>query len=109
MFVTATVNGPDGKPVADAEVDIWQSSTEGLYENQDPTQADMNLRGKFTTDANGRFSFRSILPAGSSVMINIDDGSGYCVFDFKAVFEDGEELEKYGNNVCELAVFNYTE
>ncbi|SMQ68773.1 hypothetical protein SAMN06295905_1656 [Devosia lucknowensis] len=52
---------------------------------------------------------RDILPAGSSVMINIDDGTGYCVFDFKAVFEDGEELEKYGNNVCELAEFNYTE
>ena len=26
----------NGKPVADAEVDVWQSSTEGLYENQDP-------------------------------------------------------------------------
>jgi hypothetical protein len=52
---------------------------------------------------------RDILPARSSVVINIDDGTGYCVFDFKAVFEDGEELEKYGNNVCELAEFNYTE
>jgi hypothetical protein len=52
---------------------------------------------------------RDILPAGSSVMINIDDGTGYCVFDFRAVFEDGEVLEKFGNNVCELAEFNYTE
>jgi len=49
------------------------------------------------------------LPAGRSVVINIDDGTGYCVFDFKAVFDDGEELEKYGNNVCELSEFNYTE
>lgn len=70
LFVTATVQGPDGKPVANAEVDIWQSSTEGLYENQDPTQADMNLRGKFTTDANGKFAFRSILPAGYPIPIN---------------------------------------
>jgi catechol 1,2-dioxygenase len=70
LFVTAKVNGPDGKPVAGAEVDIWQSSTEGLYENQDPTQADMNLRGKFTTDAKGQFSFRSILPAGYPIPIN---------------------------------------
>ena len=59
-----------GKPVADAEVDVWQSSTEGLYENQDPTQADMNLRGKFTTDKDGRFSFRSIKPAGYPIPIN---------------------------------------
>ena len=51
LFVNAWVKDRDGKPVAGAEVDVWQSSTEGLYENQDPTQADMNLRGKFTTDA----------------------------------------------------------
>lgn len=52
---------------------------------------------------------RNILPAGRSVVINIDDGTGYCVFDFRAVFEDGEVLEKFGNNVCELAEFNYTD
>ena len=52
---------------------------------------------------------RSILPAGHSVVINIDDGSGYCKFDFLAVFEDGEELVKYDNNVCELSQFNYTD
>ena len=53
-----------GRPIAGAEVDIWHSSPVGLYENQDPEQADMNLRGKFTTDADGRFWFRSVKPAG---------------------------------------------
>ena len=52
---------------------------------------------------------RNILPAGSSVVINIDDGSGYCKYDFLAVFEDGEELTKYDNNVCELSQFSYTD
>jgi hypothetical protein len=52
---------------------------------------------------------RDILPAGSSVVINIDDGSGYCKYDFLAVFEDGDELVKYDNNVCELSQFNYTD
>lgn len=56
-----------GKPLAGVEVDVWQSSPVGLYENQDDTQADMNLRGKFTTDAAGRFSFRSVKPAGYPV------------------------------------------
>ena len=69
MFVDAWVKDGKGNPVAGAEVDIWQSSTEGLYENQDPTQADMNLRGKFTTDAKGHFAFRSILPAGYPIPI----------------------------------------
>lgn len=49
-----------------------------------------------------------VLPAGSSVMINIDDGSGYCKFDFLAVFDDGDELVSSDNNVCELDEFNFT-
>src|SRR5512140_2262721 len=69
LFVNAWAKDRDGKPVVGAEVDVWQSSTEGLYENQDPTQADMNLRGKFTTDAEGRISFRSIKPAGYPIPI----------------------------------------
>lgn len=56
-----------GAPVAGAEVDVWHSSTVGLYENQDPAQADMNLRGRFTTGADGSFSFRSVKPAGYPV------------------------------------------
>lgn len=64
LFSTCTVVDHTGKPVANAEVDVWHASTEGMYENQDPTQADHNLRGKFFTDAEGRFSFRTVLPAG---------------------------------------------
>jgi protocatechuate 3,4-dioxygenase beta subunit len=48
---------------------VWHSSPVGLYENRDDTQADMNLRGKFVTDAQGRFSFRSVKPAGYPVPI----------------------------------------
>jgi catechol 1,2-dioxygenase len=69
MFVNAWVKDTKGNPVAGAEIDIWHSSTEGLYENQDPTQADMNLRGKFTTDKDGKIWFRSILPAGYPIPI----------------------------------------
>jgi catechol 1,2-dioxygenase len=70
LFVNAWFKDRDGKPIAGAEVDVWHSSTEGFYENQDPVQADMNLRGKFTTDANGHISFRSIKPAGYPIPID---------------------------------------
>ena len=53
-----------------AEVDVWHTSGEGIYENQDPTQADMNLRGKFTTDADGHIAFRSIKPIGYPIPVN---------------------------------------
>jgi hypothetical protein len=52
---------------------------------------------------------RNILPAGNSVVINIDDGSGYCKYDFMAVFADGAEVTSANNNVCELSQFNFTD
>jgi catechol 1,2-dioxygenase len=70
LFVNASFKDRAGKPIAGAEVDVWHSSTEGFYENQDPVQADMNLRGKFTTDASGHISFRSIKPAGYPIPID---------------------------------------
>ena len=69
IFVNCWVKDQAGKPIANAEVDIWHSSPEGFYEQQDPRQADMNLRGKFTTDAQGKFSFRSVKPAGYPIPI----------------------------------------
>jgi hydroxyquinol 1,2-dioxygenase len=70
LFVNAWFKDRSGKPIAGAEVDVWHSSTEGFYENQDPVQADMNLRGKFTTDVQGYISFRSIKPAGYPIPID---------------------------------------
>jgi catechol 1,2-dioxygenase len=64
LFMTGRVIDRAGAPIAGAEVDIWHSSPVGLYENQDPTQENFNLRGKFVTDADGRFRFRSVKPAG---------------------------------------------
>ena len=64
LFVSGRVVDKDGRPVAGAEVDVWHASPVGLYENQDAGQADMNLRGKFETDADGRFSFRSVMFVG---------------------------------------------
>ena len=70
IFVNAWITDPQGQPVARAEVDVWHSSTEGYYENQDPVQADMNLRGKFTSDADGHIAFRSIKPAGYPIPVD---------------------------------------
>ncbi|MGY3107379.1 catechol 1,2-dioxygenase [Bradyrhizobium sp. LM6.9] len=64
LFVNGHVVDRDGRPVAGAEVDVWHASPVGLYENQDPEQVDMNLRGKFTTDQDGGFSFRSVMMVG---------------------------------------------
>jgi hydroxyquinol 1,2-dioxygenase len=70
LFVDCTVKDIKGNPIAGAEVDVWHSSPEGFYEQQDPKQADMNLRGKFVTDAKGHFGFRSVKPAGYPIPID---------------------------------------
>ena len=70
LFVNCWLKDQNGKPIAGAEVDVWHSSPEGFYEQQDPKQADMNLRGKFTTDADGHFWFRSVKPAGYPIPID---------------------------------------
>lgn len=69
IFVDAWVADRAGQPVAGAQVDVWHTSAEGFYENQDPAQADMNLRGTFTTDEKGHFWFRSVKPAGYPIPV----------------------------------------
>jgi hypothetical protein len=51
---------------------------------------------------------RDVLSAGSSITMNIDDGSGACLFDFKARFTNGEELTRFNVNVCQIADYYYT-
>ncbi len=70
LFVDAWFRDEGGSPVAEAEVDVWHSSPEGFYENQDPAQADMNLRGKFFSDREGHISFRTVKPAGYPIPID---------------------------------------
>ena len=50
----------------------------------------------------------SVLAAGTSVTMNIDDGSGACLYDFKARFSNGRELTRFGINVCRIADYYYT-
>jgi catechol 1,2-dioxygenase len=70
LFVTARVVDAAGRSIAGAVIDIWHASPVGLYENQDPEQAEMNLRGKFTSDAEGRFWFRSVMMVGYPIPTN---------------------------------------
>ena len=51
-----------GKPVENAELDVWHTAPNGLYEQQDENQPDFNLRGRFTTGPDGRYSFYCLRP-----------------------------------------------
>lgn len=70
LVVHGRVVDQTGQPIAGAEVDVWHASPIGLYENQDPEQAEMNLRGKFTTDADGRFWFTTVKMVGYPIPVD---------------------------------------
>jgi protocatechuate 3,4-dioxygenase beta subunit len=62
LLLSGRVLDTAGSPVPNALLDVWQASSLGLYDVQDPNQPEFNLRGKFVTDAEGRYSFRTARP-----------------------------------------------
>ena len=70
VFVDFEVVDREGRAVEGARVDVWQASADGWYENQDATQSDMNLRGRFSTDAQGHVAFRTVKPAGYPIPVS---------------------------------------
>jgi len=67
-LVTGRVLGIDGTPIANAKLDVWQASAEGLYDVQEIERfPDMNLRGIFYTDSEGQFGFCTEKPASYPV------------------------------------------
>jgi catechol 1,2-dioxygenase len=64
LFMEGQVRGTNGRPIPGAVVDVWHANTLGGYSFFDPSQPKYNLRRRIETDAEGRYRFRSILPAG---------------------------------------------
>jgi len=62
VTVSGKVFSPDGKPLAKALVDVWQTAPNGLYFSQDGKQKEFNLTGRFHTDADGSYRFVTLLP-----------------------------------------------
>jgi catechol 1,2-dioxygenase len=62
-WVSGRVVDLEGNPIEGALLDVWQTSSDGAYDIQDPEQPEMNLRGLFTTGPDGRFFFRTVKPS----------------------------------------------
>ncbi|MBB3259855.1 catechol 1,2-dioxygenase [Paraburkholderia bannensis] len=63
LVVHSRVVDIKGAPISGATIDVWQTNDDGFYDvQQQGIQPEGNLRGKFTSDADGRFWFRSVKP-----------------------------------------------
>lgn len=72
LVVSGRVTDTAGRPVAHATLDVWQANAEGFYDvQQKDLQPEMNLRGLFTADEDGRYWFRTAKPRYYSIP---DDG-----------------------------------
>lgn len=49
----------------------------------------------------------SVLGSGRSMSLNFDNAKGYCLFDFRAIFDNGIELTRANVNVCEIGDYYY--
>jgi protocatechuate 3,4-dioxygenase beta subunit len=61
-LVRGRVTDLAGRPLAGAKLDVWQCSSNGLYDTQDASQPRFNLRGVFVTGAGGGYEFRTARP-----------------------------------------------
>lgn len=62
-LVSGRVLDLDGQPIEGALLDVWQTQSSGLYDSQDESlEGDLHMRGRFHTDAEGRYLIRTVLP-----------------------------------------------
>jgi catechol 1,2-dioxygenase len=70
LLVGGHVRDTSGVAIPGAVVDVWQNATNRLYAVQDAHQAQDNLRGRFRTDADGVFSFRTVRPVDYPIPVD---------------------------------------
>ncbi|MDM0114665.1 dioxygenase [Variovorax sp. J22R133] len=61
-FYMGRVTDVHGQPLAGALLDVWSGDGDGKYDMQLSAEPTMRARGRFRTDAQGRYWFWSILP-----------------------------------------------
>ncbi len=61
-YVSGRVLDVNGKPIAGAVLDVWQTDGEGFYDVQRPGGNEHYARGRFTTGADGRYGLRTVKP-----------------------------------------------
>jgi catechol 1,2-dioxygenase len=62
LFVRGRVLDLSGAPVPGAQIEVWQTNSNGMYDIQDPEQPVNNLRGWYRANDAGEFLVRTVRP-----------------------------------------------
>ena len=65
--VYGRVIGANRRAVANASIEVWQPDENGFYDLQKQDPSEMELRGRFFSDQEGRYFFRTIKPRGYKI------------------------------------------
>lgn len=99
ILVRGRVTDSDGNPLAGARVDIWQANHLGRYTHpQDPNPAPLDPHfqgiGITHTDADGRYGFKTIIPAAYPLKFLMEGNDGWRArhIHFKVVHDQAASL-----------------
>ncbi|MEM8978893.1 MAG: dioxygenase [Pseudomonadota bacterium] len=67
LLAEGTIKDTHGKPIAGAELDIWQTAPNGLYASQDDEQDTFSFHGLMTVGEDGRYAFTTVKPVEYTV------------------------------------------
>ena len=68
VWVSGRVLSVDGKPIPNAQLDIWQAKADGIYDLQ--TEGEFELRGRVKANEKGEYAFASYKPKFYSIPID---------------------------------------
>jgi hydroxyquinol 1,2-dioxygenase len=67
LLAEGVIRDTEGKPIAGAEIDIWQTAPNGLYASQDAAQDMFSFHGLMTVGEDGRYAFTTVKPVEYTV------------------------------------------
>jgi hydroxyquinol 1,2-dioxygenase len=65
--VRGQIRSASGAPVAGAELHVWQTAENGMYDVQDRDQPEGNMRGRFRTGEGGAYALETVCPTSYAI------------------------------------------
>ena len=70
IAIYGRVQNSGGQGIANACIQVWQTDAGGLYDTQRYGGEEMDMRGTFHTDSEGRYCLRTVQPLGYSIPLD---------------------------------------
>jgi hydroxyquinol 1,2-dioxygenase len=67
IAIYGRVQDSTGQGIANATIQVWQTDAGGMYDTQRYDGSEMDMRGTFQTDSEGRYCLRTVQPLGYSI------------------------------------------